>query len=594
MTDIIKSALGLLFNKARDAASNKLSEGDLTDENFRKVIAREIDEINKKLDALARTYLLSSLQFLKEGLNRLAMAVQKKSANSDTPTTSQNVQAITSAAVTEFMSVDGASTSQQRLNKAFTISNAVARKLEVVSLERLGNAKKSFEDSRKEATRAFSNEALSIDDRIMATKLRIVSRILECFLDDPDAGGSDCLLYLEELYSLPAVREMHSVHVGGGLKSYFKSFFSKEKREQKVETIESINIAVFDFIAGFTTKTFCQGVNWPTIQLRNKEEYRFHSKESIAKRHAILSEYCRMEARWPDIEISDMIELRTKFALTLIRFRCSYSDFTDIKTRHIELVETYRNLFRFCCSSEFKNVLCFATDASFWVYVLTCVCKSPNSALVFSILVFDSDGKFCKRIRTDLDCGSNSSDIVVFAMHKFQDKIAVLREQFDCRRVNFIDISTGQTYHTISLPPLQFRDVDSSFKPYLSIHNESDIMVTRSNDKAVYIYTNEGQLKQTIHLPLEKEIYVWGVAFNAVSEEVLVLTTASQDSSPEEQLLGCRLLVYSITGALQDSYGLSESLLGSFPVFVNCSGGRVALAGKDGFQIRLYKDGIVA
>jgi hypothetical protein len=586
MTDIIKSVLGLLFNKARDAASRKLSEGDLTDENFRKVIAREIDEINKKLDALARTYLLSSLQFLKEGLNRLAMAVQKKSKNSDTPTTSQNVQAMTSPAVEEL--VDGASTSQQRLNKAFTISNAVARKLEVVSLERLGNAKESFKDSRKEATRAFANEALSVDDRIMATKLRIVSRILECFLDDPDAGGCDCLLYLEELYSLPAVREIFSVHVGGGLKSYFKSLFNQEEREQKVETIESINIAVFDFIAGFTTKTLCHGVNWPTIQLRNKEEYRFRSEESIAERHAKLNEYCRMEARWPDIEISDTKQCTKTLVLSLIRSRCSYIDLTDIKIRHIELVETHHNLLSFYFfSSEAKNTLCAATDASFWVYVLTCVCKSPNSALVFSILVFDSDEKFCKRIRTDLDCGSNSSDIVVFAMHKFQDKIAVLREQFDCRRVNFIDFSTGQTYHTISLPP-QLRDVDSSFKPYLRILNESDIMVTRSNDKAVYIYTNKGQLKRTIHLPLEKEIYDWGVAFNAVSEEVLLLTTASQDSSPEEQLLGCRLLVYSITGALQDSYGLSRSLLGSDPHFVNCSGGRVALAGDDGqFQIRL-------
>ena len=581
MTDIIKSALGLLFNKARDAAASKLSEGDLTDENFRGVIAREIDQINKKLDALARKDLLGSLQFLKEGLNRLAMAVQKKSANSDTPTTSQNVQAITSPAVAELMSVDGASTSQQRLNKAFTISNAVARKLEVVSLERLGNAKKSFECSRINATQAFANEALSIDDRIMATKLRIVSRILESFLDDPDAGGCDCLLYLEELYSLPAVREMFSVYVGGGLKSYFKSFFSKEKREQKVETIESINTAVFDFIAGFTTKTFCHGVNWPTIQLRNiKGEYRFHSKESIAKRHAKLSEYCRMEARWPGIEIDSVSYART---LTFIRC-CRSFIFAGVKTRHTKLVETYRNTLSFILGSEINNTLCAATDASFWAYVLTCVCETPNSATVLSILVFDSEEKFRKRIRTDLDSDSNSSGIGVFAMHVFQRKIAVLREQFDCRRVHFIDFSTGQTYHTIFLPPL-LRNVK---RPYLSILNESDIMVTRSNDKAVYIYTNEGQLKQTIHLPLEEKFYVcMGVAFNAVSEEVLVLTSVSQDSSPEEQLLGYRLLVYSKTGALEDSYGLYRSLLEDDPLFVNCVGGRVALVGENGFQIRL-------
>jgi hypothetical protein len=601
MTGIITSALGLLFSKARDAAASELSEGDLTDENFRVVIVREIDEINKKLDALARKDLLSSLQFLKEGLNRLAMAVQKKSMNSDTPTTSQNVQAMTSPAVAELVSVDGASTSQQRLNQAFTISNAVARKLEVVSPKRLANAKESFKDSRKDATRAFANEALSIDDRIMATKLRIVSRILESFLDDPDAGGCDCLLYLEELHSLPAVREMFSVHVGGGLKSFLKSFFNQEEREQKVETIRSINTAVLEFIAGFTTKTFCHDVNWPTIQLRNKKEYIFHSKERIAEKRAELNEYCRMEARWPDIEIGNKSHATLGFyyymALIVIQsqikpFRpsaftvgktCHLEEFT---ASHTELVETYRDMTLIIFSAEAKNALCLATDASFWVYVLTYVCESPNSALVFTILVFDSDGKLYMRIGTDLDCGSNSSGIAVFAIQKFQCKIAVLREQFDCRRVNFIDFSTGQTYHTIFLPP-QLRAVDSSFKPYISILNESDIMVTKSNDKVVYIYTNKGQLKQTIHLPLEEEFYVWGVAFNAVNEEVLVLTSVSQDSSPEEQLLGYRLWVYSITGALQDSYGLSRSSLKGDPRFVNCFEGRVALVGKYGFQIRL-------
>ncbi|CAB3992087.1 Hypothetical predicted protein [Paramuricea clavata] len=587
MAGIIKSSLGLLFNKARDAAASKLFEGDLTDENFRGVIAREINEINKKLGALARKDLLSSLQFLKEGLNRLAMAMQKKSMNSDTPTTSQNVQAITSPAVAELMSVDGASTSQQRLNKAFTISHAVARKLEVVSLERLGNAKKSFECCRIDATRAFANEALSIDDRIMATKLRIVSRILESFLDDPEAGGGDCLLYLEELHSLPAVREMYSVHLalGRGFKYYLKSFFNQKERKRKVETVRSINTAVFDFIAGFTTKTFCHGVNWPTIELRNEIYHNIYSKERIAMRQAELNEYCRMEARWPDIEIVSESRAQTWCWL-------DYGPNRGTVFIHRPFVPTEgddeANLVEFWniihTGSEVIDALCLATDESFWVYVLA-VYESPNSALVFSILVFVSDGKLFKRIRTDLDCDSNSSDIGVFAIHTFQCKIAVLREQFDCLRVNFIDFSTGQTYHTISLPP-QLQDVDCSFKPYLSILNESDIMVTRSNDQNVYIYTNEGQLKQTI--PLEVEFRVLGVAFNAVSEEVLVLTSAFfETSSPEEQLLGYRLLVYSTTGALQDSYGLSKSLLGDYPLFVNYPEGRVALVRKNRFQIRL-------
>jgi hypothetical protein len=113
-------------------------------------------------------------------------------------------------------------------------------------------------------------------------------------------------------------------------------------------------------------------------------------------------------------------------------------------------------------------------------------------------------------------------------------------------------------------------------------------MVTRSDDKALQIYTDEGQLKETIQLPVEKQYLVWGVAFNAASEEILVLTSVSQDNSREEEkLLGCRLLVYSTTGALQDSYGLSRSLFDRDSVFVNCSGGGLALVGIDDDEIKM-------
>ena len=272
MSGIIKGILGLLFDKARNAAADKLSEGDLTDESVREVIVREIHDVEKKVDALARKDLISSLHFLKEGLSRLSMALKKKSVNSDSSTASQNVAATPSAA--EGLAAEvGASTVQQRLNKVLTMSNIVATKFEVVSPERWKNAKNCFKDSRKAATRAFNNEALSIDDRIIATSLRMVSSILGGFLDDPDLSGKDCLLYLEELHSLPAIREMFSVYVGGGL----KSFFNGRERKRKVETIESLNGGLLDFIAGFATKTFCNDVEWPTIR-HNYGQYKFHKK----------------------------------------------------------------------------------------------------------------------------------------------------------------------------------------------------------------------------------------------------------------------------------------------------------------------------
>ena len=67
-TAVFKATIGLLINKARDTAAEKLKEGDVTDEKFRSLIVREIAQINSKLDGLARKDLLSSISAFKEGI----------------------------------------------------------------------------------------------------------------------------------------------------------------------------------------------------------------------------------------------------------------------------------------------------------------------------------------------------------------------------------------------------------------------------------------------------------------------------------------------------------------------------------------------
>ena len=59
----------------------------------------------------------------------------------------------------------------------FSGSLKETRKLNIASGKRFADAMRSFQESNKEATRAFNNEALSTEDRIMATKLRVVSRL---------------------------------------------------------------------------------------------------------------------------------------------------------------------------------------------------------------------------------------------------------------------------------------------------------------------------------------------------------------------------------------------------------------------------------
>jgi len=50
---VFKATIGLLVTKGRNLAADKLKDGDVTDEQFRSFIVREIDDIKSKLDGLA-------------------------------------------------------------------------------------------------------------------------------------------------------------------------------------------------------------------------------------------------------------------------------------------------------------------------------------------------------------------------------------------------------------------------------------------------------------------------------------------------------------------------------------------------------------
>ena len=63
VTAVFKATIGLLVDKGRDKAAERLKEGDVTEQKFRSVIVREIDDIKSKLDGLSRKDLLASISF---------------------------------------------------------------------------------------------------------------------------------------------------------------------------------------------------------------------------------------------------------------------------------------------------------------------------------------------------------------------------------------------------------------------------------------------------------------------------------------------------------------------------------------------------
>ena len=226
ITAVFKATIGLLVNKGRDKLAEKLNEGDVTDQKFRGLIVREIDEIKSKLDGLARKDLLASISLFKEGIELLYEVFESAGSSSEH-------RAMTAAATV------GA--------EQFDIAKEI-KKLELSSLDesatrKLGRAKKRFEEARLEAIKAFSNEALELPDRLLAMQYRMMATILET-VDNPSDALAGCRVCLDELHQVPAVKEYFKVELEEGLR--LRARFNKDERRQMIFSVCHANRVIYD------------------------------------------------------------------------------------------------------------------------------------------------------------------------------------------------------------------------------------------------------------------------------------------------------------------------------------------------------------
>ena len=289
MSCVLIGIFCLLSNKFSDHPATKL-KGDMTDEKCRQYIVRELDDIKTKLHGLARKDLLSSIRFLKEGVSQLNLFLDE---------CNHNQAAFAHDRTTDIDQAEASTTTDDRgserrvdriFNQALALSQAIAT-LNISIGNRFASTKLSFEKANMKATEAFSNEALSTEDRILAIKLRVISRILGS-LDDPDAAAVACKVYLEELHDMKAVKKMFAVQFKGGI----RSLFNKTKRVENIKSVFLINFVLFDFIKKFTTKASYL-FNWPQIDL---EEISMHPM-TVTAENDIINEIEKSGVQAPNL-----------------------------------------------------------------------------------------------------------------------------------------------------------------------------------------------------------------------------------------------------------------------------------------------------
>ena len=245
ITAVFKATIGLLVNKGRDKAAEKLKDGDVTDQKFHGLIVREIDDIKSQLKGLARKDLLASISFFKEGIELLYEVFGKARSRREHGTIKEEAAAGTASA------------------EAVSLAKGTGR-LELTDLDEsamreLANAKDRFKDARRKATEAFANEALELSDRVLAMQYRVMSTILET-VDNPEIALAACRVCIEELHSLSAVKECFTVE----LKRGFWARFSKEERRAIISATCHVNRTIYDVIlkASFSNNPL---YDWPCL-----------------------------------------------------------------------------------------------------------------------------------------------------------------------------------------------------------------------------------------------------------------------------------------------------------------------------------------
>ena len=489
IASIISSALGLVLNKVRHSAANKLKDGDVIDKKLRDVIIEDLNDIKTKIDGLSRTDLLASYCLLREGVVALNLALDEakdEEMSKDEVNIASNGRSNTTSTTTRSESESGV------LNDAVALSHAI-EELNNTSNDRLVSAKECFKFALEEATKAFCNEALSLPDRIMAAQLRVVSKVLG-FLQDTKAAVAACMLFLEELHNLAAIRKVFFIYFKGGMKSRFYT----DWRLENVKAVLSLNFAISEFVARFSGEL--PNVRyWPRIHLPNKGET-IHPliididvvREIFEKKEFQIPENQVI----PSNSIHDPVCINSKGQILWSAY--SY-DSINILNRSGD-IKTFCQLQKATTSlNEYvRRVSALVSDRHDNVFVI--IEFNDYTRKKYVLFVFDSTGnQQCEHVLDFLKNGAwkcvvNNDGYII--IHDFYRNL-------------YVCDSNGNLKSRLPI----------SERPAVlkCVTDQNEIVMCRGSD--VLIFTKEGELKRTINV----ENYIQSVTFNYVTSKIEVL-----------------------------------------------------------------------
>ena len=488
ITGILSSTAGFLWNKARDSTAERLRDGDVTDAKIREIVVRELDDIKKKLEGLSRKDLLSSCTLLQEGVDLLYLSLRKLNLQQQALTTETE---------------DGGA------------KTCAMEKLKLNADSECEKAKKRFEDARLKANDAFSNEALSLKDKIFAVELRMVSEILEC-LDNPEIAITGCLSFLKKLHSLPAIQEVFNVYMNGGV----KSLINKAERVDTVKSIMLINYLLFKYVSKFGS-TYPSVFAWPTIELTERSFNPILYWQEISTRKSMGNELpqrpnvLKLNTREHNLDFQVAVNGYGDVVGPSIGSRNSVTVISKTgEKKEVELPATYRE-----CKIVDQYVPGIAVDKNnniYFVKWLKTRTVNGDEEYLYVLYILDANYNVKQEYKLDFLKGITTSYVSI-AVKMNNDIVISKRKDSE----GFVCDDRGNLKYKF--------ERKTHFSDSLSISNKNEIMMGSEYHNAVYIYSEEGNLKSTIKPPEGHEIRQ--VAFHFVFSKIIVVTYVRKKNS---------------------------------------------------------------
>ena len=272
---VFKATIGLIVDKGRDVAAERMKEGDVADQKFRSLIVRDLKEIHNKLDVLSQKDLKSAVDFFETGLACLYKAVDTmRSANVSLG--AAKVSERNEEGDFKQVTLPSDTDPEKTLVLADGIRNMQLTELDETTKSLLSDAQEKFRLAVENATHACNNEALSTFDRITAIRYRVMAAMLKSAAETVRTTGDlkstlqkalpQCEQCLKKLNSLPAVQNSFRVELNKGVLN-IRVRFGKDERMQIISTVCQVNRAIYDAMQKADKAVNVHVLKWPGVDI---------------------------------------------------------------------------------------------------------------------------------------------------------------------------------------------------------------------------------------------------------------------------------------------------------------------------------------